>query len=142
MGPPPRLLGYLAGAGQIDATGVDISAGMYIPGASEVYVTGIPSSIDYAVGSMRIGELNIDYTPSLGANDQGGMGAAITVYGTQPALGGTMLGETLIDKTEMFLGKEDVGKVKIGAAQKIPPRASKRQRDLQRAPGSNFDFES
>ncbi len=97
------VYGSLTGAGQIDATGVDISADMYVPGASEVMVTGIPSSIDYSTGSMRIGDLNVDYTLSLGGNGFGEMGAAITVYGTQPALGGTMLGDTVIDKTELFL---------------------------------------
>ena len=97
------VYGSIAGAGAIDATAVDVSSEMYVPGATEVFVTGIPSSVDYAQGSLSIGALNVDYTMSLGGSGFGGVGAAITVRGTQPALGGTMLGDTVIDKTDLFL---------------------------------------
>ena len=90
-------------AGVIHAESVNISASRYIPGASEVFVTGIPSSINYNLGTAKIGELTVDYTPSLGGEGFGGIGAAITVIGTQPALGGVMLGNRVIDKTELFL---------------------------------------
>jgi hypothetical protein len=50
-----------------------------------------------------IGELQFDYTPLLGGSDFEGIGAAITVIGTQPALGGTMLSRRVLDKTELFL---------------------------------------
>jgi hypothetical protein len=76
---------------------------MYVPGATEVFVTGIPSSVDFGRGTARIGELEIDYTPSLGGRRFGGIGAAITVIGTQPALGGSMLGHRVIDQTGLFL---------------------------------------
>jgi hypothetical protein len=66
-------------------------------------VTGIPSSIDYRFGTAKIGELTVDYTPSLGGSGFDGIGAAITVIGTQPALGGSMLGDRVIDKTDLFL---------------------------------------
>jgi hypothetical protein len=97
------VYGSLSGAGRLDATAVEISATMYVPGVSEVFVTGIPSSVDYARGTVRIGELKVDYTPSLGGNTFGGVGAAVTVIGTQPALGGTMLGDSVIDRTALFL---------------------------------------
>ncbi len=98
------VYGALAGAGRLDATAVEVSPMQYVPGVSEVFVTGIPSSVDYARGMVRIGGLEVDYTPSLGGTGFGGVGAAVTVIGTQPALGGTMLGDSVIDRTELFLG--------------------------------------
>jgi hypothetical protein len=96
--------GSISGAGAITATDVIISAESYVPGATEVYVTGIPSAINYRRGTARIGGLEVDYTPSMGRSAFGGFGAAISVIGTQPALGGTMLGDRVIDRTALFLG--------------------------------------
>ncbi len=53
---------------------------------------------------VLIGGLKIDYTSSLGGSDFEGIGAAITVIGTQPALGGQMIGNRVLNKTELFLG--------------------------------------
>ena len=95
--------GSIVSAGVIHAESVDILGSRYIPGASEVFVTGIPSSIDYNLGTAKIGELTVDYTASMGGDGFDGIGAAITVIGTQPALGGVMLGNRVIDQTELFL---------------------------------------
>ena len=100
--------GVLAGAGLINATEVLVSPETYVPGSTEVFVTGIPSSIDLRFGTARIGELTVDYTSSLGGSRFDGIGAAITVIGTQPALGGAMLGERVIDKTSLFLGDKSL----------------------------------
>ena len=97
------VFGSIAGAGRIDATGIDMSPEMYVPGSTEIFVTGIPSSVNFARGTALIGELEVDYTPSLGGSGFGGIGAAITVIGTQPAFGGAMLGDSVIDRTELFL---------------------------------------
>jgi hypothetical protein len=97
------VYGSLSGAGTVDASAVDISTDVYVPGATRVFVTGIPSSINYGSGTALIGELEVDYTPSLGGSGFGGFGAAITVEGTQPALGGTMLGDSVSDRTDLFL---------------------------------------
>jgi len=98
------VTGSISGAGTIDATEVSVSLEAYVPGATEVSITGIPSSVDFHRGTARIGGLTVDYTPSLGGSGFGGIGAAVTVIGTQPALGGTMLGERVIDMTRLFLG--------------------------------------
>jgi len=95
--------GSILSAGVIHAESIDILAGRYIPGASEVFVTGIPSSIDYNLGTAKIGELTVDYTSSMAGDGFDGIGAAISVIGTQPALGGVMLGSRVIDQTELFL---------------------------------------
>jgi len=97
------VYGSLAGAGRIDATGFDVSTETYVPGATEVFVTGIPSSVDYSRGTAVIGQLEVDYTPSLAGSEFGGIGPAITVTGTQPALGGALLGNTVADRTDLFL---------------------------------------
>jgi hypothetical protein len=102
--------GTIAGVGRIDAGQIVQINHRYIPGASEVFVTGIPSSVDYNLGTAKIGELTVDYTSSMtssmGGDGFDGIGAAITVIGTQPALGGVMLGNRLIDQTELFLANQ------------------------------------
>ena len=95
--------GSISGAGWIDAMEVSISSGVYVPGATEVFVTGIPSSVNPILGTARIGDLTVDFTPSLAGTGYGGIGAAITVIGIQPALGGTMLSDRVIDMTDLFL---------------------------------------
>ena len=95
--------GRISGAGTIDGETVTPTGSRYIPGASEVFVTGIPTNVDARFGTAMIGELQIDYTPSMGGSDFEGIGAAISVIGTQPALGGTMISDRVFDKTELFL---------------------------------------
>ena len=95
--------GYLAGSGQISASAVALQPNSYVPGSSEVFVTGIPSAVDYSRGTARIGDLTVDYTPSLGGARFQGIGAAITVIGIQPANQGVMLSEQVIDQTALFL---------------------------------------
>ncbi|MDH5305059.1 MAG: hypothetical protein OEW64_13300, partial [Gammaproteobacteria bacterium] len=97
--------GKISGAGTIQAHAVSRTGLQYTPGSSEVYVTGIPSSVDTRTGTAMIGELKVDYTPSLGGLGFEGIGAAITFIGTQPALGGIMISDRVLDKTELFLGR-------------------------------------
>jgi hypothetical protein len=98
------VFGSISGAGTIDASEVGVSPEPYVAGATEIAVTGIPSSVDFLNGTARIGALTVDYTPSLGGPEFGGIGAAITVIGTQPALGGAMLSDRVVDVTRIFLG--------------------------------------
>ena len=95
--------GRISGAGTIEAKAVTQTGRRYIPGASEVFVTGIPSSVDSRFGTAMIGELSVDYTSSLAGSNFEGIGAAITVIGTQPALGGAMISDRVLDKTDLFL---------------------------------------
>jgi hypothetical protein len=98
-----QVSGSLAAAGLINADAVTVSSQGYVPGSSEVFVTGIPSSVDYSRGTARIGELTVDYTPSLGGARFQGIGAAITVIGIQPANQGVMLSDQVIDQSALFL---------------------------------------
>jgi len=113
-GPPETLMslrvgdflmvgGRISGAGMIEADAVVQTGARYVPGATEVFVTGIPSYVDASFGMAMIGGLEVDYTPSMGRSDFQGIGAAVTVIGTQPALGGKMIGNQVHDKTELFL---------------------------------------
>ncbi|MGI9273118.1 MAG: hypothetical protein ACR2QT_15175 [Woeseiaceae bacterium] len=95
--------GRITGAGTIQGETVSQMGQRYIAGASEVFVTGIPSSVNMRFGTATIGELQIDYTQSMGDSNFKGIGAAITVFGTQPALGGLMISDQVLDKTDLFL---------------------------------------
>jgi len=95
--------GAILGAGEIQLHQIYQLSGQYTPGSTEVFVTGVPSSVDSALGLATIGDLEVDYTSSLGSTDFEGIGAAVTVIGTQPALGGKMIGSQVQDKTELFL---------------------------------------
>jgi hypothetical protein len=106
LGDYVMVSGRISGAGAINADTVILTGHRYIPGASEVFVTGIPTSVDIGQGTALVGGLRVDYTPSLGGSDFGGIGAAITVIGTQPALGGMMIGDRVLDRTELFLRRD------------------------------------
>ena len=95
--------GSIAGAGLIDAYSVEISSQAYVPGATRVFVTGVPSSVDSSLGTAQIGALTVDYTPSFGRSAFEGIGAAVTVFGIQPSLGGIMLSDKVLDQTDLFL---------------------------------------
>ncbi len=95
--------GRISGAGTIDATAVTQTGERYAAGASTVFVVGIPTSVDSKLGVATIGDLQVDYTQSIGDSEFKGIGAAIAVIGTQPALGGKMIGSKVLDKTDLFL---------------------------------------
>ena len=95
--------GQIASPGWINAAAISVSKELYIPGATEVSVTGIPKSVDWNRGRVTIGDGTFDYTPSLGGDGFEGIGAAITVIGTQPALGGTVISDRVLVRTELFL---------------------------------------
>jgi hypothetical protein len=95
--------GRISGAGTIDATAVNQTGELYAAGATEVFVVGIPTSVDSKLGVAKIGGLEVDYTQSIGTSGFKGIGAAIAVIGTQPALGGKMISSQVLDKTELFL---------------------------------------
>jgi hypothetical protein len=99
-----EVSGSLTGAGLITADSVVLSGQQYVPGATEIFVTGIPTSVDFTTGTARIGGLTVDYTPSLGSDRFEGIGAAITAVGTQPAFGGVMISDRVFDRTAIFLG--------------------------------------
>jgi hypothetical protein len=95
--------GRISGAGTIDSTSVIASGDLYTAGSTEVFLVGVPTSVDSKLGVATIGTLQIDYTQAMGGDDFEGIGAAIAVIGTQPALGGKMISSQVLDRTELFL---------------------------------------
>ncbi|MGB5333827.1 MAG: hypothetical protein WBN05_14925, partial [Woeseiaceae bacterium] len=84
--------GSVVSAGWLYADQVAVSAERYVPGATEVFVTGLLSSVDLARGTAQMGRLTIDYTPSLGRG-HAPSGAMWSFSGTIPAARGVMLSD-------------------------------------------------
>ena len=84
--------GSVVSPGWLYADGVFVSVQQYVPGATEVFVTGMLSSVDLASGTAQMGDLTIDYTSSL-SNADAPAGAMWSFAGTQPAAQGMMLSD-------------------------------------------------
>jgi hypothetical protein len=82
--------GTAISSGWYYADNVSISDERYVPGSTEVFISGMISSINTMEGTAKMGDLTIDYTPSLGSSvvpsDE-----AWSFIGTQPLIGGAMI---------------------------------------------------
>ncbi|MGI9225298.1 MAG: hypothetical protein ACR2QX_12520, partial [Woeseiaceae bacterium] len=86
--------GSIVSPGWLYADGLSVSTGTYVPGASGVFVTGIPSSIDKSVGQMQLGDLTIDYTAAM----SGGAiptGLSLSFSGVQPVGRGLLVSDAV-----------------------------------------------
>ncbi|MGI9249246.1 MAG: hypothetical protein ACR2QI_09545, partial [Woeseiaceae bacterium] len=86
------VAGSVVSPGWLYADDVSISAESYVPGATDVFVTGMLSSVDLANGTAQMGGLTIDYTSSLGSSGAPS-GVMWSFSGTQPAALGVMLSD-------------------------------------------------
>jgi hypothetical protein len=84
--------GSVVGPGWLYADDVSVSNTLYVPGATEVFVTGMLSSVDRAAGTARMGGLTIDYTSSLGAGSAPSE-MMWSFSGTRPASSGVMISD-------------------------------------------------
>ena len=84
--------GSVVGPGWLYADGVSVSNAQYVPGATEVFVTGMLSSVDRAAGIARMGGLTIDYTSSLGAG-RAPSEMMWSFSGTRPVSSGVMISD-------------------------------------------------
>ena len=84
--------GSVVSPGWLYADGVSVSGAAYVPGATQVFVTGMLSSVDRTAGIARMGGLIIDYTSSLG-NSAAPSGAMWSFSGTRPVSGGLMISD-------------------------------------------------
>jgi hypothetical protein len=66
-----------------------------------VIVSGIPTALDNRMGQLSIGGLTADYTQALAGQFEG-IGAVVTMVGTQPIDGGKMLSNKVMDTTRLF----------------------------------------
>ena len=78
--------------GTHEAIEIIVSQRMYVPGASTVFVSGVVTAYDSALGLARIGSLLINTTPASASNSFQGIsvGSRLEVLGTQAALGGVV----------------------------------------------------
>jgi hypothetical protein len=86
--------GSIVSAGWLYADTLSVSSGTYVPGAWEVFVTGIPSSIDMAIGQVQLGDLTSDYTAAL----SGGAvpsGLSLSFRGIQPVSRGLLVSDAI-----------------------------------------------
>jgi hypothetical protein len=86
--------GSVVSSGWLYADSVSVASDMYVPGATAVFVSGIPSAIDPVLGQAKLGELTIDYTAAL----SGGAipaGMSLTFRGIQPANRGLLVSDSV-----------------------------------------------
>ncbi len=88
------VVGTVAGPGYLYADQVGRFDTEYVAGASEVFVAGIPSSINTGEGKAMVGDLSVDYTQALSRGTH--PGASISFFrGVRPTSSGTMLSNTI-----------------------------------------------
>jgi hypothetical protein len=86
--------GSVVSGGWLYADNVSVFAESYVPGASPVFVTGIPSAMDPLTGRAQIGGLTIDYTPALSSGDLG-IGLEMSFSGIQPVRRGLLISDAV-----------------------------------------------
>ena len=84
--------GTVISSGWYFADAVDVSNQLYVPGSTEVFVSGVVSSVDAANGTAQMGDLTIDYTASLSSGNAPSR-TSWSFRGTRPALGGMMISD-------------------------------------------------
>lgn len=72
------------------------SVGAYSPGADPVFETGVVTEVNESFGRMSIGDSKVDYTAALSESGSSApvVGSFVSVAGTQPEIGGVILGTT------------------------------------------------
>ena len=66
IGDVVAVKGSIKANGSYNISGVThVSSMMYVPGATQLYIKGPISAVNYAIGTARIGVLTIDYTATL-----------------------------------------------------------------------------
>jgi hypothetical protein len=85
------VVGELNPDGSIFAEGIQ-DAGLYVPGATQVLLTGVVQKVDSAVGRVTVGGVSIDLT-TIGTNQSLTLskGSTVQIAGTQPVNGGLVL---------------------------------------------------
>ena len=84
------VAGSVVSSGWYYADAVEVSDQSYVPGATEVFVAGLVSSVDKGNGTAQLGDLTIDYTSSLGSGDAPS-DVMWSFHGTRPSQDGKMI---------------------------------------------------
>ena len=89
--------GSVVSSGWLYADSVAISNQSYAAGSDQVFVTGIPSAIDYDLGRAMIGNLEVDYTPALSGSSHP-RGDILAFGGIQPNDKGLVISDSFLSK--------------------------------------------
>ena len=84
--------GSVVSPGWLYADTISVSSGTYVPGAHEVFVTGIPTSFDASVGQAKLGDLTIDYNAALSGGSIPA-GLSLSFRGIQPVSRGVLVSD-------------------------------------------------
>jgi outer membrane lipoprotein SlyB len=86
--------GSVVSSGWLYADSISVATDMYVPGATEVFVTGIPSEINAILGQAKLGELTIDYTAAMSGGAMPS-GLSLGFSGIQPVSGGLLVSDAV-----------------------------------------------
>jgi hypothetical protein len=91
VGYTAAVVGVAQPDGSLVASSVQIR-GLYVPGASSVFLSGHVQKIDSAVGKATIGGISVDLTALMSSGVVSPqVGSAVELAGTQPTFGGIVL---------------------------------------------------
>ena len=88
------VTGSVAGPGWLYADAVEVADSGYVPGATEIFVVGIPSGVDRSLGQIQLGGLSIDYTPALSSGSIPS-GQMLGFRGIQPNSHGILISDAV-----------------------------------------------
>jgi hypothetical protein len=89
--------GSIVAPGWLYADDVFVSNELYVPGATEVLVSGMLTAVNSRQGTAQLGSLTIDYTPSLGSAEAPSR-ALWSFRGIIPSNRGVMISERSVPR--------------------------------------------
>ena len=92
------------------------SLGFYVPGATNIVVTGVVQKVNPALGRATVGGLSVDTTAvtTIDQSEAVSVGALVQVAGTQPVGGGLLLAQGISGGGKVASGISGGGKVTSG----------------------------
>jgi hypothetical protein len=78
------IFAEMNGAGELSATKVAVLDEAYVPGSSEVIVTGTVDAVNESIGTASISSLDVDYNAALWESFELSSGSKIKLRGIQP----------------------------------------------------------
>ena len=97
VGDAVSVYGTVRNDGTIDATKV-VDKGPYVPGATPILLTGLVQQLHGSVGQAKIAGVQVELTSAYSADGTMGLdlGGLVQVSGTQPAIGGIVLANSVV----------------------------------------------
>ncbi len=113
--------GWQTTARTVTASRITVLPSTYVDGSSSTYVKGRIGAIDFALGRLTVGSLQVDYTASLGSMgaNQLAVGRTVELVGMRPTPGGAMLAFTAKAEEPQSIIGGDVNSIIGGDANSI-----------------------